>query len=40
MLNMAVLETSLLVQWLRLHTYNEGCVSSVPSWGTKIPHAT
>ena len=40
MLNMAVLETFLLVQRLRLHTYNEGGVGSSPSWGTKIPHAT
>ena len=37
---MAIVGISLLVQQLRLHTYNEGGVSSIPSWGTKIPHAT
>ena len=32
--------TSLVVQWLRLCTYNAGCTGSVPDWGTKIPHAS
>ena len=26
-------------QWLRLHTSNAGGTSSIPGWGTKIPHA-
>ena len=26
---------SLGVQWLRLHAFNAGCVSSIPGWGTK-----
>ena len=30
--------TSLVVQWLRLHT--AGASDSIPSQGTKIPHAT
>ena len=25
---------------LRLHTANVGGMGSIPSWGTKIPHAT
>ena len=33
-------ETSLVVQWLRLHTPNVGDKGSTPGWGTKIPHAT
>ena len=32
--------TSLVVQWLRLHTPNGGGTGSIPGWGTKIPHAT
>ena len=32
--------TSLVVQWLRLHTSNAEGVGSIPGWGTKIPHAT
>ena len=31
--------TSLVVQWLRLHTSTAGGVGSIPGWGTKIPHA-
>ena len=31
--------TSLVVQWLRLHTSNAGGINSSPSWETKIPHA-
>ena len=30
---------SLVVQWLRLWASNAGGTSSVPVWGTKIPHA-
>ena len=29
-----------MVQWLRLCTASSGGVSSIPHWGTKIPHAT
>ena len=29
-----------MVQWLRLSASNAGGVGSIPSWGTKIPHAT
>ena len=32
--------TSLVVQWLRLHVSTAGGVDSIPSLGTKIPHAT
>ena len=32
--------TSLVVQWLRLHAPNTGCMGLIPDWGTKIPHAT
>ena len=32
--------TSLVVQWLRLHTSNAGGRGSVPGQGIKIPHAT
>ena len=28
------------VQWLRLHTSTAGSMDSIPSWGTKISHAT
>lgn len=31
--------TSHVVQWLRLWAANEGKVGSIPSGGTKIPHA-
>ena len=34
------LETSLAVLWLRLHTSNVGGMGSIPSQGTKVPHAT
>ena len=32
-------ETSLVVKWLRLHASKAGDVGSIPSWGSKIPHA-
>ena len=32
--------TSLAVQWLRLHSSNEGISGSIPVKGIKIPHAT
>ena len=32
--------TSLEVQWLSFHTSNAGGTGSIPSWGTKFPHAT
>ena len=32
--------TSLVVQALRLHTFTKGDVGSIPSQGTKIPHAS
>ena len=32
-------QTYLGVQWLRLHTSIARDMGSVPSWGTKIPHA-
>ena len=28
-----------MILWLRLHTSNVGSAGSMPSWGTKIPHA-
>ena len=31
--------TSLVVQWLRLHTPSAGGVGSIPGWGTKMPRA-
>ena len=34
-----LLETSLAVQWLRLHASNPKDPSLLPGWGTKIPHA-
>ena len=33
-------ETSLVVQWLRLHASTAGGTGSIPGQGTKIPHAT
>ena len=36
---MQILETSLMVQWLRLGGPNAGWVDSIPGWRTKIPHA-
>lgn len=32
--------TSLVDQWLGLHTSNEGCVGLILSQGTKVPYAT
>ena len=32
------LETSMKVQWLRLHVVNAGSEGSTPGWWTKIPH--
>ena len=32
--------TSLVVQWLRLCTYDPGYTGSIPDWGTKIPQAS
>ena len=29
----------MVVQWLRLQAPNAGGLGSIPSWGTKIPHA-
>ena len=29
-----------MVQWLRLHAPNAGDMSSIPCYGTKIPHAS
>ena len=31
--------TSLVVHWLRLHTFNARCACSIPDQRTKIPHA-
>ena len=39
-LNINCLGTSLVVQWIRLHTSNVGDTGSIPSQVTKIPHAT
>ena len=33
------LGTSLVVQWLRLHTSTANSTGSIPGQGTKIPHA-
>ena len=30
--------TSLVVQWLGLHTSSAGGVGLIPGWGTNIPH--
>ena len=32
--------TSLVTQWLRLHTPNAECLGSIPGQETKIPYAT
>ena len=32
--------TSLVIQWLRLHTSNAGAAGSIPGQGTKTTHAT
>ena len=34
------LDTSLAVQWLKIHTSNAGGEDLIPGQGTKIPHAT
>ena len=39
LVKMHSLETSLAVQWLRLHAPNVGGISLTPGWGTKILHA-
>ena len=31
---------SLVVQWLRPHTFNAGGTGSIPDQGTKIPHTS
>ena len=36
----SICRTSLVVQWLRLHASTAKNVGSIPSQGTKIPHAT
>ena len=33
-----LIETSMTVQWLRLHASTAGCTGSIPGQGTKIPH--
>ena len=35
-----ITRTSLVVQWLKLHSTNVGDMDSIPGQGTKIPHAT
>jgi hypothetical protein len=35
-----ILGNSLAVQWLELQTSTEESTGSIPSWGTKILHAT
>ena len=34
------IRTSLTVQWLRLCVSTAGGMGLIPSWGTKIPHAS
>ena len=34
------LETSLAVQWLRIHASTAGGMSLIPGWGIKVPHVT
>ena len=36
---MKVYGTSLVVQWLRLYTFNAGDAGSIPGGETKIPYA-
>ena len=36
--NLKLRGTSLVVQWIRLHTSNAGDMGWIPSWGTKIQH--
>ena len=38
-LNNCLSGTSLVVQWLRLHSFKAGGLGSIPGRGTKIPHA-
>ena len=38
-LNIEILRTSLVVQWLRCHASNVGGMDSIISGGTKVPHA-
>ena len=33
-------QSSLVVQWLRLHISNAGAVGLIPGWGTNIPPAS
>ena len=35
-----ILGTSLVVQWLRFHTFTAGDLGSIPGQGTKIPCAS
>ena len=37
--SLQIIETSLVVQWLRLHAANTQSVDLIPGQGTKIPHA-
>ena len=39
-LESSILETSLVVQWLRRHAPNAGGSGSIPGQGPMIPHAT
>ena len=36
--NLKLRGTSLVVQWLRLHTSKAGDMGSIPGWATKIQH--
>ena len=36
-LKIKIMETSLVVQWLRLHASTAGAAGLIPGWGTKIP---
>ena len=38
-LKIAIIGTSLVVQWLRLQASIAGGMGLIPGWGTKIPHA-
>ena len=33
-------ETSMMAQWLKLHTLSAGSLGSIPGQGTRSPHAT
>lgn len=39
LLKMYMMETSLAIQWLRLHASTAGRTGLPPGWVTKIPHA-